>query len=511
MEKPSAQALRKISEEHNFKLSERQLVQLAEYISNNLIPPLEKLLQELAGGAKPKVKYERNPGYFPRSEENKFGAWSWRCSIKGSGSGLLAGKRVALKDNVSVAGIPLTDGTALFKDYVPEIDATIVTRILDAGGEILGKATCENLCYSGGSHTSYPQIVLNPRNTSRMAGGSSSGSAVLVSTGEVDVAIGADQGGSIRVPSSWCGIFGLKPTWGLVPYTGVVSGEMTEDHVGPMARTIPDLAALLQAIAGRDELDPRQSLANAPMKVPDYVGSLKGEVRELRIGIVKEAFEWKESEKDVGDAVMEAGHAYEKLGATVEQVSIPEHKNDSPSILAGIDWVGSYRNFNEGGQGHGWPGFYDPRLARCLASPEVKRRGNDLSVHAMVMVFLGEFLSESGEGYELYSIASNLRRQLKDAYDKMLTQYDLLLMPTTPQKAQPFPKKGDELTEFINAGWNMLQNTAPFNVTGHPALNVSCGFSEGLPIGAMLVGKHFDETTILNAAYAFEQMPHRER
>ena len=157
----------------------------------------------------------------PRPEENRLGAWAWRVRIEGASSGPLVGRTVAIKDNVAVAGVPMHNGTALLDGYVPDEDATVVERVLDAGGTILGKAVCESLCFSGGSHTADSGPVRNPYDPARSTGGSSTGSAALVAAGEVDMAIGGDQGGSVRIPSCWSGIYGLKPTWGLVPYTGV--------------------------------------------------------------------------------------------------------------------------------------------------------------------------------------------------------------------------------------------------------------------------------------------------
>ena len=212
-------------------------------------------IDQLAEPALP-VKYPRRPGHRPRAEENPLGAWYWRTEIVGAPEGPLAGKTAAIKDNVCVAGVPMMNGTSVLEGYVPDVDATVVTRILDAGGTILGKAVCESLCFSGGSHTSDTGPVHNPHNPSHTAGGSSSGSAALVAAGEVDMAMGGDQGGSIRIPAGWCGIYGLKPTYGLVPYTGIFPIELTLDHTGPMARTAADVALLLEAVAGPDGLDP---------------------------------------------------------------------------------------------------------------------------------------------------------------------------------------------------------------------------------------------------------------
>ena len=259
------------------------------------------------------VKYPRAPGARPQPEDNPLGAWYWRCDITGPQGGLLSGKTVAIKDNVCVAGVPMMNGTGVLEGYVPDVDATIVTRILDAGGSIQGKAVCESLCFSGGSHTSDTGPVHNPHDPTRTAGGSSSGSAALVAAGEVDLAIGGDQGGSIRIPASWCGIYGLKPTYGLVPYTGVFPIELTLDHTGPMARTAADVALMLEAIAGPDGLDPRQK---AGLSGQAYTQALTGDVSGLRLGIVQEGFGLAESEADVDEAVRQAAGSFESMGAT---------------------------------------------------------------------------------------------------------------------------------------------------------------------------------------------------
>jgi amidase len=184
--------------------------------------------------ALPQVRYPRTPGYQPTGDENKYNAWYRKTNIPGAATGKLKGKTVAIKDNVCVAGVPMMNGASTLEGYVPEIDATVVTRLLDAGATVSGKAHCEYFCFSGGSHTSAHGPVVNPRKPGYSAGGSSSGSAALLATGEVDLAIGGDQGGSIRMPSSYCGVYGMKPTHGLVPYTGIMPIELTLDHTGPM-------------------------------------------------------------------------------------------------------------------------------------------------------------------------------------------------------------------------------------------------------------------------------------
>jgi amidase len=182
----------------------------------------------------PPVRYPRTPGYRPTSEENAHNAWYVKTKVDGAPSGKLRGKTVALKDNIMLAGVPMMNGSATLEGYMPNIDATVVQRILDAGGTIVGKAHCEAFCLSGGSHTNAVGPVHNPHRMGYSAGGSSSGSGALVALGEADMALGGDQGGSIRIPSSFCGIYGMKPTHGLVPYTGIMPIEIYVDHTGPM-------------------------------------------------------------------------------------------------------------------------------------------------------------------------------------------------------------------------------------------------------------------------------------
>ena len=181
-----------------------------------------------------------------------------KTMVEGAADGKLKGKTVVLKDNIMLAGVPMMNGAATLEGYVPDIDATVVQRVLDAGGTIVGKAHCEYFCLSGGSHTNATGPVHNPHKMGYSAGGSSSGSAVLVALGEVDMALGGDQGGSIRMPSSFCGIYGMKPTHGLVPYTGIMPIEIYVDHTGPMTANVTDNALLLEVLAGPDGYDPRQ-------------------------------------------------------------------------------------------------------------------------------------------------------------------------------------------------------------------------------------------------------------
>src|SRR6195952_3074914 len=270
----------------------------------------------------PAVKYPRGKSYKPTGEENKYSAWYVKTTITGASGGKLAGKTVAIKDNVCVAGVPMMNGSATMEGFVPTIDATIITRLLDAGATVAGKAVCELFCFSGGSHTSASGPVHNPRRHGYSAGGSSSGSAAVVAAGEVPMALGGDQGGSIRMPASFCGIYGMKPTHGLVPYTGIMPIELTLDHTGPMTATVEDNALLLEVLAGPDGLDPRQ-YGGQSMPYRDALGL---GVQGLRIGIVEEGFGHPQSQSQSDAVVREAADRLRGLGATVETVTIPMHR-----------------------------------------------------------------------------------------------------------------------------------------------------------------------------------------
>jgi amidase len=493
---PTPEQLREISAFYNLDLSDADVESFLGLIEGTLAS--YDRLDQLTEPA-PEVRYPRSGGRRPEPEENLLGAWYYRCSIKGAPEGLLSGKRVAIKDNVCVAGLPMMNGTSVLEGYVPRTDATIVTRILDAGGEIVGKAVCESLCFSGGSHTSDTGPVLNPHDHSCSAGGSSSGSAALVASGECEMAIGGDQGGSVRIPASWCGVYGLKPTHGLVPYTGVFPIEMTLDHAGPIAGNVEDVALLLSAIAGEDGLDPRQS----GVETADYLEDLEGGVEGTKIGVLSEGFGWPElSEEDVDEAVREASRAFTELGAEVSEVSVPMHR-DGIHVWNGIAIEGATALMVDGNSmGTNWKGHYTTSLLDAYARGRITR-ANDLSETVKLTMLTGRYMQERYHG-RYYAKAQNLARKLAAAYDAALKDYDLLLLPTLPMKATPIPEPDAPREEIIQRALEMIHNTCPFDVVGYPSMTVPCGLSEGLPVGAMLVGGSWHEAKILRAARAFE-------
>ncbi|HEX2885961.1 amidase [Vineibacter terrae] len=446
----------------------------------------------------PAVKYPRTPGYRPGPDENKHNAWYVKTTVNGAARGRLKGKTVVLKDNIMLAGVPMMNGAATLEGYVPDIDATVVQRILDAGGTILGKAHCEFYCLSGGSHTNATGPVHNPHKMGYSAGGSSSGSAVLVALGEADMALGGDQGGSIRMPSSFCGTYGMKPTHGLVPYTGIMPIEIYVDHTGPMTANVADNALLLEVIAGTDGYDPRQY----NVKTHPYTKMLEGGVKGMKIGVVKEGFEQANAEADVNDKVKAAAKKLEALGATVSEVSIPWHLL-APAIWMPIGIEGLTQTMMYGdGYGVSRPDLYVTSLMDFQRN--WRNRANELSETTKLFTLFGTYVRKY-YGSRYYGKAMNICRRLTAAYDAALAEHDLLLMPTTPIKATPLPPADAPRELYVERALNMISNTAPFDITHHPAMAVPCGMSDGLPVSVMLVGKHFDEPTIYKAAFAFEQ------
>jgi amidase len=446
----------------------------------------------------PPVLYPRTSGYRPTAEENPMNAWYVRTEIKGAPRGPLVGRSVALKDNVCLAGVPMMNGSATLKGYTPDLDATVVTRLLDAGATIMGKAHCEAFCLSGGSHTNATGPVHNPHKHGYSAGGSSSGSGALVGAGQIDMAIGGDQGGSIRMPASFCGCYGMKPTHGLVPYSGIMPIENTIDHTGPLTQNVMDNALMLEVIAGADGLDPRQY----DVKTDKYTAAVGRGVSGLRIGVIKESFSQVGAEQDVNDKVRAAAETLRGLGASVDEISVPWHMNGvaiwTPIALEGLTQQMMLGN----GMGTGWEGLYTTSLLEYHSN--WRTRADELSDSLKISMLIGQFHLKHTRG-RYYAKAQNLSRQLRAEFNKVFASYDLLLTPTTPMKAPPLPPADASLELYIQRAFEMITNTAPFDVTGHPAMSVPCGMSDGLPVGLQIIGRRYDESTIYRAASAFEQ------
>ena len=495
IKRPSLAQMRAMAEKFGMSLTDEELTEYNE-IMEPYIQAYDRL--DATPDNLPPVRYPRSPGRFPDLSENPLNAWYVQTEVQGAMDGPLRGKRIALKDTVCLAGVPMMNGSSIMEGYTPEIDATIVTRMLDAGGTIAGKAHSENFCLSGGSHTNAKGPIHNPWKRGYMAGGSSGGSAALVAAGEVDMAIAGDQGGSIRIPSSNCGVYGMKPSHGLVPYTGVMPIEQTIDHVGPVTSTVADNALLLEVLAGEDGLDPRQYKP----QVFRYTEALGRGAHGLRIGILKEGFHRPESESDVDEKVLAAAQKFREIGAQVEEVSVPEH-HLAVDCWTAITVEGLQDHMMHGNSaGSNYRGLFLPSMMDHMA--QWRNRADELTHSLKVCMFLGEYFQEQYRG-RFYGKAQNLMRKVNEKYTAALKQYDVLLMPTVPMKPQKIPPADCSISLYVQRAFEMIGNTAPFN-GGLPAMNVPCGLSEGLPIGMMLVGQQYGELKIYQAAHAFEQI-----
>lgn len=445
----------------------------------------------------PEVTYPRTVGTRPAPEDNPLNAWYYKSEVKGAEGGKLAGKTVALKDNVMLAGVPMMNGSSTLEGYIPDIDATIVTRMLDEGATIVGKAHCELFCLSGGSHTNATGPVHNPHKMGYSAGGSSSGSAALVGAGEVDMAIGGDQGGSIRMPAAYCGIVGMKGTHGLVPYTGVMPIEIYVDHTGPMTATVADNALMMEVLAGPDGYDSRQ----IGCKTSAYTEALGKGAKGLKIGVLKEGFGHPQSMPAVDAKVKEAAERFKELGATVEEVSIPMHITGA-GIWSPIGIEGLYQTMMLGdGYGLSRDDLYVTGLMDAHRS--WRERADELSETLKLCMLFGAY-ADKFHGKRFYGKGINLSRKLRAAYDAVLADYDMLLMPTVPMTATELPGPDAPREDIVARGFEMLPNTSPFDISHHPAISLPCGMVDGLPVGLQLVGKFWDEATLYQAADAFE-------
>jgi amidase len=492
---PSVDQIRDLGSQFGLVLNSEELSAFQQAFKGSLAS-YARLDQLVEPGLAPTIP--RSPGYRPQPSENHYNAWYWKTDISSGGDGLLKGKKVAIKDNICVAGVPMMNGSALLEGYVPEIDATVVTRILEAGGTIAGKAVCEDLCFSGASHTAATGPIRNPRNVAHSAGGSSGGSAAIIAAGDAPMALGGDQGGSIRTPSSWCGIYGLKPTWGLVPTTGSMPISYSLDHCGPMGASVEDVARLLAVIAGHDGWDPRTIAA----RTGDYIGALQKPVKGLRVGVLREGFGHPESDPEVDARVREAIGELTALGAEVTEVSIPWHL-DGPHVWTGVILEGAAEMMLKGyGVGNNIAAYYPLSLQEAFARG-LGTRVNDVSPTVKMVLLLGEYMHRNYHA-RYHSKAQNLRVPLRRAYDDALANVDVLAMPTIPFTATPIPAADAPLGARIDLALNMQANTCPFDVSGHPAFTVPCGAKNGLPIGMMLVGRHFEETTLIRLASAIE-------
>ena len=495
VKRPNLEQLRAVAEDLGMNMSQEDLESYSALMQPNFAAydVVEAMPDYL-----PEVKYPRTPGYQPEGEENKYNAWYVKTTIKGAQGGKLAGKTIAIKDNVCVAGVPMMNGASTLEGYVPDTDATIVTRILDAGGTILGKTHCEYFCFSGGSHTrrqgSRPQSASNGLFRRRLVfgqrrrGGDRRGRH-------------GDRRRPGRLDPHACVFLRHLRHEGDARPGSLYRRHADRDHARSH-RADDQQCARQRAAAGSSRRRRRaRSRGNTRPRSAEYTKALDGGVRGLRIGIVKEGFGLPNSEGDVDAKVMAGAKLFGKLGATVDEISVPMHLL-GPAIWLPIAAEGATELMMKGnGMGTNWRGLYTTSLLDAHSA--WKHRADELSDSLKITMLLGQYFTKHYRGH-FYAKAQNLSRKLRAAYDAALANYDLLLMPTLPVKATPLPPADAPRSLYLQRAFEMIPNTAPFDVTGHPAMTLPCGMSDGLPVGLMLIGKHFDESTIYRAAAAFE-------
>jgi amidase len=438
----------------------------------------------------------RSSGRRVTSEEDPLNAWVTQCFVGGDDGGDLEGWTVGVKDNVSVAGVEMTCGSQVIEGYVPNRDATVVTRLLEAGADIVGKTSMDDMAMTTSGHSAFGP-VFNPHDDDYLAGGSSGGSAVAVATGDVDVAIGSDQGGSVRIPSAFCGIVGHKPTYGLVPYTGCIGIEHAIDHPGPMGPNVESVARALTAIAGSNERDLRN---HSPVPVERYEEALDGDISELSIGVLDEGFDREGSDDDVVNTARDGVDRLADLGATVEGVSVPMH-TDAKDIHTVCTSEGLLDAIRGEGLGHGWKAWYNRSWIETFGKSR-RAQADDFPARLKMLLLMGAYTNEAYHS-RYYARAMNLVVELTERYDAAFEEHDLLAMPTAVTKPPAHKPEQDQYDRLGQSG--IVHNATPFNRTGHPGISVPVGDTDGLPVGLMLVGPRFEDARVLNAAYALEQ------
>lgn len=497
MRTPTNAELEALAADLGITIADEDLDAYAKAVANRLTP--FETIEEMPVPQRPPRDYEhttRSPGYQPSEADDPHNAWITRCHIEGAEDGPLRGLSVGLKDTINVAGIELTNGSRAMEGYVPASDATVVTRLLDAGATIAGKNNMSS--FSIGASDYGP--VRNPAAPEYSIGGSSSGTAAAVAAGDVDIGIGGDQGGSIRKPASFGGLVGVKPTHGLVPYTGILGADPSLDHTGPITRGVDEAALALEVLAGRDGLDPRQP---HDLVTGGYTDALGEDVSGMTVAVLREGFEHGGSDDAVCETVRDAVGDLETAGAEITDVSVPEHSTTAELTLAIIRYgYGQYVQQN--GLSSGLGGWYDTGAIDAL-SRALSARGDDLPVAAKTSWLLSEFVRRNYGG-SVYGKAQNLAAAAREAYDEALAEADALVLPTVPIKPPEYGTEvGLEAMAERSPGPGPGANTAPFNATHHPALSVPCGAVDGVPVGMMLVGDRFDERALFRLASAYER------
>ncbi|PLR99224.1 Asp-tRNA(Asn)/Glu-tRNA(Gln) amidotransferase subunit GatA [Bacillus sp. T33-2] len=407
-------------------------------------------------------------------------------------AGILFGMPIGLKDNIVTKGLRTTCASKILENFDPIYDATVVERLKDSKTVVIGKLNMDEFAMGSSNENSRFQKTYNPWDLETVPGGSSGASAAAVAAGEVLFSLGSDTGGSIRQPASFCGVVGMKPTYGLVSRFGLVAFASSLDQIGPITRTVEDNAYLLNAIAGLDPMDS----TSANVKIPDYTAPLTGDIKGMRIAVPKEYLGEGVGE-EARHAVLDALKVLEKLGATWEEVSLPHSKYALATyyLLSSSEASANLARFDGVRYGYRTPD------AENLIDMYKKTRAEGFGEEVKRRIMLGTFALSSGYYDAYYKKAQKVRTLIKKDFDDVFQNFDVIVGPTTPTPAFKIGENIDDpLTMYAN---DIL--TIPVNLAGVPGISVPCGFAGRLPLGLQIIGKHFDESTVYRVAHAFEQ------
>jgi aspartyl-tRNA(Asn)/glutamyl-tRNA(Gln) amidotransferase subunit A len=427
-----------------------------------------------------------------------YNAFITEATIDGADDGPLAGTTVAVKDNISTEGVRTTCGSEMLADYVPPYSATVVDRLTEAGATVVGKANMDEFGMGTTTETSAFGPTRNPADPERVPGGSSGGSAAAVAAGEADLALGSDTGGSVRCPAAFCGVVGIKPTYGLVSRYGLVAYANSLEQIGPIAGTVEEAAAALDVIAGPDPNDgTTRDLADVEGADPDasYAAAADGDVDGLTIGIPTELFEG--ADERVVETVEAAIADLEGRGAETTEISLPsvEHAVQAYYVIAMAEASSNLARFD--GVRYGARADSDGNWNESFA--ETREEGFGAEVKRRIL--LGTYALSAGYHDKYYEKAQDARAWVRQDFEEAFADVDVIASPTMP--VPPF-----ELGESLDDPLRMYladANTTPVNLANLPAISVPAGEADGLPVGLQFVGPKFDEETVIRAASAVEE------
>ena len=412
----------------------------------------------------------------------------------GESLGSLAGIPLAIKDNLCTQGVRTTCSSRMLEQFVPPYEATVTDRLWKAGGVLVGKTNLDEFAMGGSTETSAFGATLNPWNTAHVPGGSSGGSAAAVASGSCLASLGSDTGGSIRQPASFCGVVGLKPTYGRVSRWGLVAFASSLDQVGPFATSVADAAELLQVIAGPD---PRDSTC-LKAEVPDYTAALDQPIKGLKVGIIRECFEAEGLDSEVKASVQASAALLESLGAELVDVSCPRFNDGIATYYVIAPSEASANLARYDGVKYG----FRAENAESLAAMTSSSRAEGFGAEVQRRILIGTYALSAGYVDAYYKKAQQVRTLIRRDFDAAFQQVDVLLTPTAPSTAFKTGAHADNPLAMYLA--DLL--TIPVNLAGLPAISVPCGFSQsGLPIGVQLIGNVLEEARLLQVAHQYEQ------